>query len=209
MIETAENTVQLAVSGICAIIAGYRAISYRKKSRLLLMLLFIIFFLGDLYWQLFLMFYHSAPLYFSSSELCWYTSYFFMYLLLRNIEEEGQQLPRNRLLWLVPVFTGSMCVFYMQRGDYFSNLVSALLMTILMQTALRGLLFLRGRTGPETNSRPLYAVVMIFCLMEYALWTSSCFWVGDTLANPYFWFDFLLTVSIFCLLPALRKAVDG
>ena len=51
--------------------------------------------------------------------------------------------------------------------------------------------------------------LLAFAALEYALWTSSCFWVSDTLTNPYFWFDFLLSLVLLLLLPALRKAVDA
>jgi hypothetical protein len=43
--------------------------------------------------------------------------------------------------------------------------------------------------------------------MEYCLWTASCFWVSDTLANPYFWFDFGLSGSAVLLLIAAERAV--
>ena len=32
---------------------------------------------------------------------------------------------------------------------------------------------------------------------------TSRFWVSDTLTNPYFWFDFLLSLVLLLLLPAL------
>ena len=55
----------------------------------------------------------------------------------------------------------------------------------------------------------LFFITILFCLTEYALWTSSCFWMGDTIANVYYWFDLLLSVTFVLFLPALRKAVDG
>ena len=51
--------------------------------------------------------------------------------------------------------------------------------------------------------------MLAFIALEYALWTASCFWVSDTLTNPYFWFDFLLTLVLLLFLPAVRKAVDS
>jgi hypothetical protein len=50
---------------------------------------------------------------------------------------------------------------------------------------------------------------LCICALEFCLWTASCFWVSDTLTNPYFWFDFLLTAALFALLPATRKAVGA
>lgn len=42
---------------------------------------------------------------------------------------------------------------------------------------------------------------------NYCLWTSSLFWQGDSLANPYFWFDFVLTATLLALLPIAERAV--
>ena len=54
-----------------------------------------------------------------------------------------------------------------------------------------------------------HGTVLAFIALEYALWTASCFWVSDTLTNPYFWFDFLLTLVLLLFLPAVRKAVEA
>jgi hypothetical protein len=54
----------------------------------------------------------------------------------------------------------------------------------------------------------LYVVTLVFCAAEYGMWTSSCFWMGDTILNIYFWFDFLLSIAFVLFLPALRKAVS-
>lgn len=60
----------------------------------------------------------------------------------------------------------------------------------------------------ELRLRRFHRAVLAFAALEYALWTSSCFWISDTLSNPYFWFDFLLSLVLLLLLPALGKAVD-
>ena len=49
--------------------------------------------------------------------------------------------------------------------------------------------------------------MVAYCLIEYIMWTLSCFFDGDTLANPYLWFDALYTVCIALIFPALGKAV--
>ncbi len=225
MIEIIENTIQLVLTGICAWLALYRAVRSKEHAWALLGLFFGIFFLGDLYWLLFLVFYKKTPQYYSVSDLSWYTSYLFLLLMLIYIRVEicGQRMPGMRqcggpagwvrqfppLLWCVPVFTAGMCVFYMQRGDYLSNIVAAALMTGLIWHALSGLISLRGQPEQQGRLRMLFFITILFCLTEYALWTSSCFWMGDTIANVYYWFDLLLSVTFVLFLPALRKAVDG
>ena len=86
-----------------------------------------------------------------------------------------------------------------------ANLVRGMTM-LAAWYAVRGLVWAR-RAG-NGRLRRFYRITLGFAALEYALWTSSCFWVSDTLTNPYFWFDFLLTAALPLFLPAVRKAVD-
>ena len=92
----------------------------------------------------------------------------------------------------------------MQWGEVLSNLIYASLMGLLMYAAI-------GRMANKGFYRKqffLTVLILIFCLLEYGLWISSCFWHTETLTNPYYWFDFLLTASFLIFLRAIRKAVS-
>ena len=54
----------------------------------------------------------------------------------------------------------------------------------------------------------LCRLILVFCVIEYVMWTVSCFWRGDGLTNPYYWLDGMLTVCSAALLPVLDKGVD-
>ena len=75
---------------------------------------------------------------------------------------------------------------------------------MLAWCAMRGLVW--AKRTENGRLRRFYGTVLAFIALEYALWTASCFWVSDTLTNPYFWFDFLLTLVLLLFLPAVRKA---
>ena len=130
-----------------------------------------------------------------------------LFLLIQDVRGLRSRVPYSRVLWLAPLFSAGMFVFYMQRGDWIGNIVSSILMCLLLWYA-GDCLFL-WRNPNKRGKRPLAWILLGFCLIEYAVWTSSWFWVDDTPRNPYFWFDALLSVS-FLLFPfALRKAVDA
>ena len=208
MIESIENAIQLLVTGLCACSALYYGVRTKDRTWALLGLSAGIFFLGDLYWQLFLVFYDKTPEFYIS-EFSWYTSYLFLLLLLIYINVKNAEDWKFRLqpqYLCIPAFTLGMCIFYMHWGDYLSNIVVAILMTGLIWHACYGLQMARKQPGGK-NRRMLFIVTLIFCASEYGMWTSSCFWMGDTIANIYFWFDFLLSITFVLLLPALRKAV--
>lgn len=208
MIESIENAVQLALLLVCTAVSGAYAVRSRERSGAMLTLFYGSYALGDLYWLLYLMFYGHTPKLFYVSDLSWYAAYLFLYLLLQLVSDSEERRTRCPAVYLLPLFTVVMCVFYMQWGDYVGNVIAAVLMSLLLTHAARGLCWLRRH--PEDNARRwLYIVTFVFCLVEYAAWTASCFWAGDTWANPYFWFDCLLTLITLLFLPAYRKGVSA
>ena len=86
-------------------------------------------------------------------------------------------------------------------GEIGNNLIYGSLMGLLMFSAVRRLM------DRDAGCRTLCIVILVFCLLEYAMWTVSVFFKGDTLANPYYWFDFLLTVSFPAFLSAAKRTV--
>ena len=206
MIESIENGIQLVTTAVSTALSVGRAVRSGKRTWLLLALASGVYFLGDLYWQLFLIFYGETPDYSFIPYLGWYAGYVFLLLLLLEVRGPRPAVPRSRLLWLFPVFTVGMGVFYLQWGDWIGNITAAILMGLLLWHAADSLSF--WRSVQERGKRLLAWAVVLFCAAEYAAWTSSCFWMGDTLKNPYFWFDTLLSIC-FLLFPwALRKAEE-
>lgn len=229
MIGDIDNYIQLATTAICASVAFYNASKTRAREWLLLGLFSGLFFLGTLYYQLFYLFYNDDPHVVNISDLSWYTSYLFLLLLViyinvqnreQDIEENRKETPAafsngvkewakntNPIIWIVPVFTISMFILFIMRGDYFLNLVVLIFMTGIMWHAVYGLISLRG--DPErTKQKMLFIVTLVFCLTEYALWISSLFWSGYKITNIYFWFDFLLSFTFLLFIPAVKKVVS-
>ena len=206
MLSSIENGIQLAVTCGCAVIALYYGVLHKERIMIMLGLFYGIFFLGDLYWQLYIIFYDDASPKFYVSYFSWYSSYLFLLLLLIYVNVKSVEDYRFRLrpgFLCIPVFTGAMCAFYMQWGDYISNIITFVLMTGLIWHAVYGLTRLHRHPGQGEERRMLYVATLVFCGIEYALWTSSCFNSGDL----YYWIDILLSLSFVPFLPAVRKAV--
>ncbi len=198
MIERIENTIQIAVLLVCFVVSILLAVKRKSRTWTLLAFFYGSWWLGDLYWLFCLLYYDRTPQISVVSDLSWFASYLFLYMILRYTalaEKKKLLLP-----WLGPVFAAGMAVFFMQWGEIASNLVYAVLMSFLLFEAIRDL--------SDEKRRFLSAVVLVFCLLEYGLWISSCYWKTDTLSNPYYWFDLLLTVSFTFFLPATRRAAE-
>ncbi len=205
MIERAENLLEITVVCICFALTLSRALRTRKKGWILQTLIYASYLLADLYWTLYLFFLGKTPAVFYISELSWCAAYLFLILLLLHYLPDTKPSPRNPVFWIIPIFVIAMMIFYMTFGDYLLNLTEAVLMCILMIRSAEGLYELRG-TGDRRIT--LCVVTFAFCLIEYMVWTASCFWQGDTIRNSYFWFSLLLIGSHPFFLWAVRKAED-
>lgn len=203
MIELSCNLLELLTVGLCLAAALIRFFRTRKKGWILLSFVFTSYFLGDLYWALYLFFYHRTPPVFYVSETSWCATYLFLILMLRHYQTDTERNTWSHVLWAIPVFIAGLTVFYMTRGSYLLNLIDAILMGSLMIRSTQGLLALR-ETADRRKS--FYTAVFCFCLVEYGLWTASCFWLGDTIRNPYFWFALLLIATHPLFYLTVRKA---
>lgn len=205
MIERLENVLQIAVLLVSTNASLYKAIRTHARAWTLLAFFSGSWCLGDIYWLVCLLFYDRTPQISVVSDMSWYASYIFLYMLLREVAPPATRRETRALPWLGILFAAGMAAFYMQWGEFISNIIYAGLMGLLLFSAIRrimdGALYRR--------QRPLSAVILIFCLLEYGLWTTSCFFKGEGLLNPYYWFDILLTVSFLFFFHATERAVTA
>ena len=204
MIESAANAIQLLLTGACSGIAAISAARTGRREWTLLSLFAGAYFLGDLYWLLYLVFYKVTPQYPLIPDFSFYASYLFLLLLTARMNERTGAVP-GKALWLTAVFPAAMCLFYMQWGQYVSNVIYAFLMTLVLRRAAAGLLSL-GKAPEKGSCTYFYRTVLLFCALEYGIWTSSCFWNADTLKSPYIWLELLFSFCFLLFPAALRKA---
>jgi hypothetical protein len=100
-----------------------------------------------------------------------------------------------------------LCAFYCTFGDILSNLLWCGMMILVSYRSIHGLVYAETQTGKGRNLRYFHIGILCYVAVEYALWTSGCFWPGDSIFSPYCWCDLLLTFCLFGLLPATGKAV--
>ena len=108
---------------------------------------------------------------------------------------------------LAPLIGVPLCAFYCTFGDILSNLLWCGMMILVSYRSIHGLVYAETQTGKGRNLRYFHIGILCYVAAEYALWTSGCFWPGDSIFSPYCWCDLLLTFCLFGLLPATGKAV--
>ena len=167
------------------------------------------FALGSLYWTLYLLLFSETPRIFYVSEFGWVSSVIFLCLLQYTLSSPEERSFSCRKSLLAPLIGVPLCAFYCTFGDILSNLLWCGMMIWLSFCSIRGLVCANGQTGAARNMRWFHIGVLCFAGSEYLLWTVGCFWPDTSPASPTFWFDMLLTLAIFGLLPATRKAVEA
>ena len=162
-----------------------------------------------LYWLLYTLLVTGAPPMFYVSDMGWISCFLFLLLLQYSLADKEERTLKSRLPWLALVMEIPLTAYFISIGDVLYNLIVGALMAAMLRLAIRGLVWQSKQPKQDPGKWFFHLVTIGYILLENCLWLSSYPWAGDTLANPYFWFDFAVTVSILALFPAVRKAVKA
>lgn len=210
MIELIDNLSQFIAVLVGGVWAGIWFYQSRRQEYLLLACFYGTFTLGSLYWVTFQLITNYTPHTFYVSDLAWIASFLFLLTLELTLPTEEERRYWPPAMWLPLLPCVPLLLFYYQWGDWVTDTLWCGLTMVSACLALRGLLYAKKQgAARHSPTRALHITILFFVAMEYCVWTASCFWVSDTLTNPYFWFDFLLTAAALTLLPAARKAVEA
>ena len=205
--ELIENLLQLLATFVGALLSGLSYRRSRRQAYFLLLCFYGCFALGALYWTLYLLLFDTTPRVFYVSEFGWVASLIFLRILQATLAGTEERCFRCRRAWLAPAFGVPLLAFYCTFGDILSNLLWCGMMILVSYRSIHGLVYAETQTGKGRNLRYFHIGILCYVAVEYTLWTSGCFWPGDSIFSPYCWCDLLLTFCLFGLLPATGKAV--
>ena len=205
MVEFIDNLTQLLAALTGFLLSGASYLKSRRQPYFLLGCFYGCFGFGMLYWLLYTLLVTDAPPMFYVSDIGWISCFLFLLLLQYSLSDKEERTLRSRLPWLALVIEIPLTVYFISIGDALYNLIIGVLMSAMLWTAIRELVWQKRKA--QRNKRFFYLVLLLFLCLENCLWLSSYPWAGDTLANPYFWIDFAVTASLLVLFPAVRKAV--
>ena len=206
MTELVDNLTQLLAALSGCVLSGALYLRSRGQPYFLLCCFYGCFGMGLLYWLLYTLLLTDAPPMFYVSDIGWISCFLFLLLLQYSVSDKEERSLQSRLPWLALVIIIPLTAYFISIGDALYNLIVGALMAAMLWTAVRGLVWQKKQ--PNQSRRFFHFAVIGFLVLENCLWLSSYPWVGDTLANPYFWFDFAVTASLLMLFPAVRKAVQ-
>ena len=209
MVEFLDNLTQLLAALSGCVLAGVFYLRSRRQPYFLLCCFYGCFGFGLLYWLLYTLLVTDAPPMFYVSDIGWISCFLFLLLLQYSLVDKEERALHSRLPWLALVIEIPLTAYFISIGDVLYNLIVGALMAAMLRLAIRGLVWQSKQPKQDPGKWFFHLVTIGYILLENCLWLSSYPWAGDTLANPYFWFDFAVTVSILALFPAVRKAVKA
>lgn len=207
MPEIIDNLTQLLAALSGCVLSGMFYLKSRRQPYFLLCCFYGCFGLGVLYWLLYTILITDRPAMFYVSDIGWISGFLFLLLLQNSLADKEEHTLQSRAPWLALVIEIPLTVYFITIGDVLYNLIVGALMAAMLWLAIRGLVWQSRQAEPDRGKRFFHLAMIGYVVLENCLWLSSYPWAGDTLANPYFWFDFAVTASILVLFPAVRKAV--
>lgn len=207
MPEIIDNLTQLLAALSGCVLSGVFYLKSRKQPYFLLCCFYGCFGFSMLYWLLYTILITDAPPMFYVSDIGWVSCFLFLLLLQNSLADKEEHTLQSRAPWLALVIETPLTAYFISIGDTLYNLIVGVLMAAMLWLAIRGLIWQSRQPNPDRGKRFFHFAMIGYIVLENCLWLSSYPWAGDTLANPYFWFDFAVTASILVLFPAVRKAV--
>jgi len=155
------------------------------------------------YWVGFMVVFGETPRYFYVSELGWAAMYVFIIMLLAECDSKREYAQPVRVAWIPVVVSALLFVLIVYlAGNVPLNLADNGLMAIMGYFAVKGLF-----AEPSSNfsgNRAYSASVLVFVIVELALWTASCFY--STTPIPYIVLSNVLTASTIGMLVCAWKS---
>ncbi len=202
-IELCTNVTQLIICLVSAIWMTLVAARYQRMIHILMAGFADTFALGTLYWVSHQLITTQVPDAFYLSEISWMAAPLFLLVMeLRSARLIPKMKPQLGVMLVYFVAIGLTTFFTWEGGDGLANVMYMGVTAICFAKALVNL-----RHG-DPKGRSLHLFCSLFVVVEWALWLTECLWQGDTWANPYFWVDNTLTLTIALLIPAVKGAWD-
>ena len=204
MITLIDNVLQTIVTIVAATICTTEYVRTRHRSHLYMAMTLWFYVLGIYYWTVYLVVMGNLPDTILFADLAFIASFVFLLPALYDIRPERQRLRIHPVLLPVVLLSLALYVFvYYNYSDPISFAALTCLAGVILYFSL--LWFLDAKKEGQHTTIYLTGVVLILC--EHACWVCDLFFQTDSLANPYYWFDTLVTACFLVAPFALSKAL--
>ena len=193
--EDIENLISLLCTVVGLLYSLFKYIDTPKRGYRYLIAFFVTSFLSEYYWTVYVLLMGDYP---KVSEFTayigWNIGYIFLLLAVFFLRHEGARRFFHPLILLPLLSNIPQLILYLQYGGIVNNLWQVGITTVIMIFCLQEIFFcIKNRK--EKKVFPGFSVlILLYIIMQYVMWTSSCFAWDSELTNPYFYSSILVAV---------------
>lgn len=186
--ENLENIISLLCNIVGLLYCAFRFIESPKRGYRLIIIFFLANILSEYYWTVYELIMGSYP---NVSEfaayLGWNVAFFVLLVsvfLFRNKNSRRYFHP----VMLIPVLLNvPQFILYISYGGILNNIWQVGTTTVTMVLCLQEIMYYFKHRS-EYRSFPLISMfVLVFLMLQYGMWSASCFDWPSELLNPYFY----------------------
>ncbi len=169
----------------------FRYIDVPKRGYLYMCICFLAFFLSDYYWTVYSLVMRSDP---NVSEFVayfgWNIGYLVLLVTVLHMSEPGSKRYFSPLMIIPIPINIYQFILYNSFGGYFNNLWSGVIVTAVIVICIQNITYYLSKRKEGASFPYLHLTVLIYCTLEYGMWTASCFDWPSTALDPYYYCAF-------------------
>ncbi len=205
-IETVTNLITLLFPVIGLMAALFRYTYAPKRGWLYVSIYFLSRILSDYYWTVYTFVMNENP---EGAEFATNFGWNFAYVVLLYIVIKLKSKESARyfnVLMLLPVPLNIVqFLIYIQYGNIFNNVWQVGLTTVIACICCQSILYYIKNKKSGASFPYLHAVVLSTIIMDYTMWTASCYdWSSDFL-NPYYYAGLIGGIVVIFMARAVGK----
>ncbi len=206
VLDDFENMLTLLATVIGLLYCLFKYIKNPRRGYIILIVFYMSNFLSDYYWTIYSLVMRYYP---EVSEFLAYLGWNIAYLVLLfavfyMTADRARRFFHPVILW--PIFTNvSQFMIYIQYGGLFNNLWQVGVTTLTMILCMQGIVYYR-KNKKNGAKKPYFSIlVLAYLIVEYAMWTSSCFEWSSQFLDPYFYCTLLNAILSITLVWGAEK----
>ncbi len=190
-VEIIENVITLLAVIIALLGCLFRYIDAPRKGYLLLCVYFLAHLLSDYYWTVYtLVLYENPDVSAFIAYLGWNLAYLVMLIAVIHTRDEGIGKYFHPVM-LVPIAVNIYQFFvYIQFGGIFNNLWSVSVLTIATVICVQSLMWYVKNRDKGSHFPTLHFIFLLYMMIEFGMWTASCYGWPRAMLNPYYYCEF-------------------
>ena len=199
-----ENVVQLLCCLTALLLCLFQYISHKHKEWIYAVVIFLSCLMSCYNWTAYLLIMGDWP---NVSDMFSYLGWNLMYaviflLTLRVKTAEERRFFHPLMLLPIPVNLWQLSL-YLPYGGAVNSVYQVTVMTLIECSCLQSLLWYRRRRGADAKRPYVSAVLFVYALCEFGMWTASCY--DGFVGNLYFVFSILCSGCYLLLVRAITR----